>query len=245
MSDSLSTMNVHNIFYIAPDAIKASSVTIQGSEFKHIKKVLRKEIGQTIYLSDGLGHRYKAEICGIEKSLMKARVLQTEKMSRKGSVDLTVGFAVVKGLRNDVIIEKGTELGVSRFLVFLSRYSVVKKVSEQRMSRFKKIAVSAMLQSQQYYLPEVICKKGVEDIFQEGSGYDSVLVADPNGDVDVPADARKILLLIGPEGGFTETEKGYLAENGARLLSLGPTRLRSETAALTGIIKVLTIYGQI
>jgi 16S rRNA (uracil1498-N3)-methyltransferase len=238
-------MNVHNIFYIAPEAIRGSTAIIQGPEFNHIKKVLRKEIGQPIFLTDGQGHRYTAEICGTEKSLMKARVLQTEQMPKRCRVDITVGFAMVKGLRNDVIIEKGTELGVSRFLVFLSRYSVIKHVSEQRIIRFKKIAVSAMVQSQQYYLPEVIYMPSMKDLFPAGSGYDSMLVADPGGDADVPKDAQKILLLIGPEGGFTESERDLLVEQGARLWSLGPTRLRSETAALVAITKILTAYGQI
>jgi 16S rRNA (uracil1498-N3)-methyltransferase len=85
----------------------------------------------------------------------------------------------------------------------------------------------------------------MKDLFPAGSGYDNMLVADPGGDADVPKDAQKILLLIGPEGGFTESEKDLLVEQGARLLSLGPTRLRSETAALVAITKILTAYGQI
>ncbi len=238
-------MNIHNIFYVIPGSIQASVVTIQGPEFNHIKKVLRKEIGQTIFLADGQGHRYRAEICAIEKSRVRARVLQTERVSRKSMVDLTVGFALVKGLRNDVIIEKGTELGVSRFLVFSSRYSVIKKLSETRIERFRKKAQSAMLQSQRYYLPEVVRMSSIGGILQAGDGYDRILVADPSGEAGVPTDAKKMLLLIGPEGGFTEPEKEILVKKGARLLSLGPTRLRSETAALAAIAKILTVYGQI
>lgn len=244
-SDSLSKMNTHNIFYVAPEFFKGCEVVIQGPQLHHIRKVLRKEVGRTIFLTDGQGNQYETEIQSVGKSLMKACVLQKKQMPRKFELDLTVGFAVVKGLRNDVIIEKGTELGVSRFLVFLSRYSVIKHLSEHRISRFRKIAKSAMVQSQQYYLPEILSAGSVEEIPQFDLGYDQILVADPGGEAGVLKGIRRILLLIGPEGGFADFEKGFLLKQGAKFVSLGPTRLRSETAAIAAISKILTVYGLI
>jgi 16S rRNA (uracil1498-N3)-methyltransferase len=238
-------MSDHNIFYIPPQFFRAGQVTIEGPHLRHIKNVLRKRTGEQITLTDGQGNHYGVELGDARRGKATAKIVHKKLMPRKCTVDLTVGFAVVKGLRNDVIIEKGTELGVSRFVVFLSRYSVIKHLSEQRINRFKKIAASAMIQSQQYYLPEVLFAPNIEEIAQANSCYDRILVADPSGKAAVPTGARRILLLIGPEGGFAQSEKDSLVKQSARLLSLGPTRLRSETAAIAAVSKILTVYGQI
>ena len=95
------------------------------------------------------------------------------------------------------------------------------------------------------FLPEIFSAGSLEDILQVDFGYDQMIVADPGGEVTVPKDIRRILLLIGPEGGFADFEKNLLVNQGARLLSLGPTRLRSETAAIVAVSKILTAYGQI
>ena len=238
-------MDAHSIFYIPSDLFSGEQVTIKGPELIHIKKVLRKKVGDRIYLTDGNGCRFAAEITNLGKSLMKARVLHKRHMPRKCRIDITVSFAPVKGLRNDIIIEKGTELGVTRFVAFVSKYSVVKDFSRQKIERFKKIAASALAQSQQYYSPEILFEKNLEALLANTEEYDYMLLADPRGKSEVPRDGRRILLLIGPEGGFADSEMDICEKNGAQLLSLGPTRLRSETAAIVGVSKILAAYGLI
>lgn len=233
------------MFYISPHFFSGNEVTIQNPELLHIKKVLRKKVGERICLTDGKGYRFEAEITGFSKSLMKVRVLFKRRMPRKRPIEITVGFAPIKGLRNDTIIEKGTELGVKRFVAFASKRSMIKDLSKQKIERFKKIAASALAQSQQYYMPEVIAEKSLETLLANSEEYDYILLADPRGESEVPRGGRRILLMIGPEGGFADSEMDACKQSGAQMLSLGPTRLRSETAAIVGVSKILAAYGLI
>ena len=235
-------MNGNNIFYIPPYSFSGDDVTVQDPELHHIRKVLRKKVGERIYLTDGKGCQFEAEIVYFRKSLIKMRVLQKRRMPRKYPLEITVGFVPVKGLRNDIAIEKGTELGVKRFVAFVSKYSVVRNMSKQKIERFKKIAASALAQSQQYYLPEILFEKNLEALLANSTEYDYVLLADPCGKSEIPRGGRRILLLIGPEGGFADSEMNACTQRGAQLLSLGSTRLRSETAAIVGVSKILAAH---
>jgi 16S rRNA (uracil1498-N3)-methyltransferase len=205
--------------------------------------VLRKRTGEQVALTDGQGYHYGVDVCDARRGKTTAKIVHKKLMPRKCSLEITVGFVPVKGLRNDLMIEKGTELGVTGFVVFHSEHAVVKNIGAQKIDRWKKIAASAMTQSQQYYLPEVQFAPSIEELSQAALRYDRIFVADPSGKTDIPAGAQRILLLVGPEGGFTESEKDFLVKQGALLLSLGPTRLRSETAVIVGVSKILTAYG--
>ena len=102
-----------------------------------------------------------------------------------------------------------------------------------------------MTQSQQYYAPEIIFQKDINSLAQKFKDFDLVLLSDKNGDSFVPLGAKSILYVIGPEGGFDEAEIELFKDSNTILLSLGPNRLRSETAAISGVIKVLTAYKAI
>jgi len=238
-------MSEHHIFYIPPQSLSENEIVIRNPQLHHIKQVLRKKTGDSICLTDGQGYLYRAEISDVNRSAMKAKILQKDFVPRKYGFALTVGFVPVKGLRNDLIIEKGTELGVTHFVAFISEHSVVRNISAQKIERFSKIATSAMVQSQQYHLPEIGFAGSLEDLLGSSSDYDLVLVADPQGRADVQLGGSKVLLLVGPEGGFACYEMDSLTRHGARLLSLGKTRLRSETAVIVGVTKILGAYGQI
>ena len=194
-------------------------------------------------MTDGQGRRYQAELCDVGRDKMTAKIIEQKQMPRRHALEIALGFVPVKGLRNDLVIEKGTELGVIRFFAFSSEYAVVKNIGDQKIERWKKIAQSAMCQSQQYYLPEVTCIPSLGEMLSIAQGFALTLVADPTGARQLPDAMREILLLIGPEGGFSESEKSLLVKQSASFMSLGPTRLRSETAAIVGISKILTAYG--
>ena len=235
-------MTDHNVFYIPAFFLSGDTVNIKNPELHHIRKVLRKKVGDRICLTDGKGYRFDAEITDFNKSLMKVRVLEKRFMPRKCSIEITVGFAPVKGLRNDIIIEKGTELGVRRFVAFVSKRSVIKGMGKKKIERFEKIAARALAQSKQYHMPEVLFEKDLETLLAASGEYDYTFLTDPQGKSEVPLGGRRILLLIGPEGGFTDSEMDACVQHGVQLLSLGPTRLRSETAAIVGVSKILTAY---
>lgn len=235
----------HNIFYVPESHFLGKEVLIRGDELRHIRTVLRHETGEQICLTDGRGRQYIVEITGVDRSSMRATIVHREEITVRSALQLSLGFVPVKGLRNDTVIEKGTELGVNRFILFPSSRSVVKKAGPQKVERLKKIAASAMVQSRQCYLPEILCLKTFGELFAADPGYDRMFVADPAGHKTFVPGGKDILLLVGPEGGYTESEIDYFTERGVESLSLGPTRLRSETAAIAGITKILVTYKQL
>ena len=238
-------MNSHNIFCIPNQSFDGNNVTIKGPELRHVVNVLRKRKGEEITVTDGRGYKYQVRIAEIGKSSLVAQILNKQHVPRKSPLEIAVGFVPLKGLRNDSIIEKGTELGVVRFIGFISEHSVIRNVGVQKIKRWKNIAESAMVQSQQYYLPEVIIVRNTEELMLLSSAYESILITEPGGKAAVPIGAKRVMLLVGPEGGFSQSERDFFVEHGASLLSLGPTRLRSETAAIVGISKILAAYGVI
>jgi 16S rRNA (uracil1498-N3)-methyltransferase len=238
-------LKIHNLFYAPREKIYANEITVDGDEFHHIKNVLRKKSGTVIFFTDGKGYSYQTEIIETKKNVIKAKVLRKKWHKRIRKVNIDLAFVPLKGTRNNFIFEKGTELGVRKFLPFISEFSVIPKLDMKKIERFKKISISAMLQSQQYYAPEIIFYPTVNDLIKKSNDCDLVLLADKNGYAHIPAGAKSVLYIVGSEGGFNDEEIEIFKKNGARLLSLGQNRFRSETAAIAGLVKILTLYGEI
>lgn len=234
--------SANNLFYIPPENIHGSSLVITGEECHHLKNVLRKKPGDLLPLTDGQGHRFEARISAFTKQDIVLEVIKKETMAYDQPLALDLAFAPLKGTRTDLIVEKGTELGVRRFILFRARHSVVGSLTEGKLQRYQKIARSAMLQSRQCHLPALVFKADATDLMKLFPSYEAVLVADPSGSPGVQMDAKTMLFIVGPEGGFSEQEMGSFKTAGTRTISLGSVRLRSETAALAGIVKILTNY---
>ncbi len=231
----------HNIFFVKDEQIQNSQIILTGPEFHHIKNVLRKKVGEVIYFTNGKGKVYKTLIEQCLQNAMVIKIINEISVPKPNSLNLALGITPLKSGRNDFIIEKGTELGVQKFVFFASQFSVIKNLTRPRIEHFKKIALSAMLQSQQCYSPDIIF---VDDIERELSNYDLIIVGEKDGKDKIPPGVQNILLLIGPEGGFSSEEIEKFSKNNARFISFSKNRLRSETAALAGIVNIITYYSQ-
>ncbi|MEO0122686.1 MAG: RsmE family RNA methyltransferase [candidate division WOR-3 bacterium] len=230
----------HNLFFIRDEQIQNNQILFTGPEFHHIKNVLRKKTGEIIYFTNGKGKSYKAIIEQILHNAMVIKVMEEGTVPRRNKINIDLGIVPLKSGRTDFIIEKGTELGVNKFIFFISKFSVIRSLTPPRIEHFKKIALSAMLQSQQYYLPEIIF---VKDIQKEFSNYDLVVVGDRDGKDKVMPGVQNILLVIGPEGGFSPEEIETFLNNKVKFIPFSINRLRSETAALAGIVSILSYYS--
>lgn len=237
--------SVHNLFYIPPEKISGKEIVIDGEEFHHIKHVLRKKIDTTVFFTDGEGNKYTTRITNLTKSRIVAHITNRTFVERAQNVRYALAFVPVKGTRNDFILEKGTELGIASFLPFVSHYSVIPKLSRSRMQRFGKITASAMLQSKQYYLPEIHTLESVDALTELFTQFDRIFVADERGEERVEKRGDSVLFIVGPEGGFDEREVALFRKKGARLLSLSTHRLRSDTAAIVGMTKIMTAFGSL
>lgn len=236
---------MHNLFYIPPEKISGKEIIIDGETFHHLKNVLRKKTGSTVFITDGAGNRYTTEIISTARLRMTAQIVDKSVTPRRHSLRCALAFVPIKGTRNDYVLEKGTELGIDCFFPFFSEHSVVQTLSSSRMQRFQRVVISAMLQSQQYYIPTIQLLRDINALTDMFTQYDHIFVAHPNGEKTIDRRAGSVLLIVGPEGGFDAHEVSLLLNKGAQLLSLGANRLRSETAAIVGVTKILTAYNEV
>jgi 16S rRNA (uracil1498-N3)-methyltransferase len=225
-----------NIFYAQPDQINEEFIEITGSEAHHISRVLRYDINDELFVVDGIGHKYKGRITAISKKGVRVQILDKESLLdiNGHSQRLILGLGIIKNRqRLEFAIEKAIELGVAEIVLFNSRHS---EKSNIRKDRIEKIMISAMKQSMHTVLPVLRVENSLENVLEKNSDYKMLIAHEKyDGITGISADVKKeknILLLVGPEGGFSEEEVATVKEKGGELISLGPYRLRAETAAL-------------
>ncbi len=203
---------------------------------KHIVQVLRMQQGDAIDLTDGRGVHAHAVISKVQKKQCAVMVNDVHLHQRK-QVPLHMGVAFTKNSsRNEWILEKVTELGVTTIIPLQTARSEREKF---RYDRWHNILVAAIIQSKQYFLPELKELNSVDKLMPAFAGTEQKLVAHcMDGALRQPiSDAmqkdKETLLLIGPEGDFTDEEVKTLTSEGYIGISMGTNRLRTETAAVT------------
>ncbi len=196
----------------------------------HLAAALRLRPGDPLTVSDAAGSWLPCVFGEVLEPVGEAVCVP------QPTLPVTVGFAPIKGGRVEMVVQKLTELGVDTILLLLAERSVVRWSAERaarQVARLKRVAREASMQSRRVYLPEVDGPVGLEEV-ADGPG---VAMAEPGGP---PLDADRTTLLVGPEGGWTRAELGSRATVG-----LGPTVLRSETAAIAAATLLTAQRGRL
>jgi len=223
------------------DHIQGEEVSLTDTEqLHHLKDVLRLKVNDEVSISDGEGNDYAGVITGIDKRQVEIKVKQV-RSANKTSIKLTVACAIPKGSRMDEVIDYLTQLGVERIIPMRTERTVVKLDSaktEARLKRWQKIAQSAAQQSQRSRIPVIEAVTRFEDVILNSQDYDLKLIPNLSGERkpirEVVAETRPkdVIVLIGPEGDFTEEEVTLALSQGFIAVSLGDTVLRVATAAI-------------
>jgi 16S rRNA (uracil1498-N3)-methyltransferase len=223
-------------FYTLPLLIRGTTLLIQGEELHHLSKVLRKKVGETIIVVDGEEHAYKAILESISGSSAECKILETFHQLNEPDVEVKLAFALLKNpSRMDFLVEKCTELGIREFVPVSTERTIVSKAHPERL---QKIALSAMKQCGRSYLPRIHALMSFLDALTYLKNCEGRLIMHEMTSERVAAQRktsvrwRSVGVLVGPEGGFTEDEIQAAMESGFKPVSLGPRRLRSETAAI-------------
>ncbi len=182
-------------------------------------------------LFDGRGHEARGRIVGSTRGGVDVSVEEIVSCERP-LPELTLAVAMPKGPRQDVLIEKCTELGVRAIRPMVTQRTV-SDASKHRVAKWRRTAIEAAKQSGQCWLPELYGPSSLETILSEFKQFDHVFIAMLGGDRVPAIVGRSILGLIGPEGGWTEEELRSIVAAGGRAVSLGPNILRIETAAIS------------
>jgi 16S rRNA (uracil1498-N3)-methyltransferase len=211
---------------------------LPAGETNHVLKVLRGRPGDYIEVVDGRGRLFAAELRGGGE----ASVLEELAAPARAGVEISLYQAVPKGGRMDLVVEKATEVGVTRIVPLLTERGVVNP-REGKVGRWRRVAEAAARQSLRLSVPEI-----AEPVrFEEAAlkvGEAGVLLHHASNLQPVEVVVQSpVNLFVGPEGGWSEGELRLTEEAGIALGGLGPYRLRSETAGIVGVARTLAALG--
>lgn len=221
------------LFYNPTISQDAETFFFDKEESKHIIKVLRKKEGDNLFVTNGLGFLFKTEITLASDSKCFVKIVSSEK-SEPLKYQLHLAVAPTKmNDRFEWFLEKATEIGISEITPIICEHSERKII---KTDRFDKIIQSAMKQSLQYYLPKLNEPIAFKDFMKQSNNGLNLIAhceeTDKKSLKEVAKSNENITILIGPEGDFSEKEIKLAIENNYIPVTLGNTRLRTETAAV-------------
>lgn len=235
-------------FFTEPYNITDTEGKILGDDVKHIYKVLRLSEGEEIVLNNCEGVEYLGKIQSISKSEVIVNIIKKLDINNESKVKVYLFQGLPKGQKMDLIVQKGTELGVVEFIpTITARVDVKLKGEFKKLDRLNRIALEASKQSKRSIIPKVKEVIDFEEALSKLKEMDLIIVPYENADDfgikslirrlekdNVNLDnVNNIGILIGPEGGFEEEEINVLKEQGAYIVTLGNRILRTETAGFT------------
>lgn len=233
---------MHRFFLREPIA---NTVTLHGDDVKHIGRVLRLAPGDPIIICDGNGSECKAIIRSIGKDFVECECNTPVPCESEPPVSVTLYQGLPKTGKMETIVQKCVELGVYSVVPMLTQYCVVqpKESFSGRIERWQRVAEEAAKQSRRGIIPQILPLVRLESA--SFLDYDLVLLAYENERATTLKQTltgfsgKRIAMLIGPEGGFSEEEVNRLTERGAKSVSLGKRILRTETAGMAMLAQIL------
>ena len=267
-------MQVHR-FFASPEVIDNGTIRLTAEESHHLARVLRLREGERVSAFDGLGNEWECEIAAIHKSECRLSILKKLETVVESPLRLTLAQALVKGEKFDLVVQKATELGVSRILPVITEHCEIRisdERSEQRLQRWQRISLGAIKQSGRRRLVEIdqpvrfqqFCrglqgepalifseKAGSEKAGSEKSGSEksgsekSGSEKSGRGLPPLAVQDSGLTVVIGPEGGWSDDEIDLATSSGLIPVHLGPRILRTETAAITAVTLAQYHYGDL
>ncbi|HQU15787.1 MAG: 16S rRNA (uracil(1498)-N(3))-methyltransferase [Chromatiales bacterium 21-64-14] len=234
--------------YVPQPLAPGLSVELDPSAARHTTRVLRLRPGAELILFNGDGSEYHAELTGDPKRGGCARIIAAVERHNESPLAITLGQGIARGERMDYIVQKAVELGVACIVPLITERTVVRLEGarrEQRRSHWQRIVESACEQCGRTRLPQLLDPMPLDQWIPEvPAGNRWYLDPDaPAGFAQLPRPVDGVVLVIGPEGGFSPDEKDTVRKAGFRGTRMGPRILRTETATLAALAALQTLWG--
>lgn len=212
-----------------PEAEEGERIKLTKEQQRHAK-VLRLKAGEKIKIFDGKGKEFE----GTYEEKVRGTILVGKEVASRKEPENAVSLAIapVKGNRMDFLIEKVSELGANRIIPIETERSIVKP-RESKIERWKKIAIEGCRQSGRATVPEIEEMQSFDEAVGKVSEHDRAYICDPEGEEMEPA--GKVIIFVGPEGGFTDDELKKAEEAGIKKMKLSNSILRTETAGIVSV----------
>lgn len=237
-------------FPINSSQIAENKAKITGDSFNHISKVLRLKVDDPVILFDELFYEHTGKVISIGKNELFVLILKTEKGQKESQIDIHLYQSVPKGSKMDLIVQKTTELGITSITPIRTERSIVQ--DSRKSERWKKIVIESCKQcgrSKPATINDFIDFMAIRNYISadeltllfyesEESNLHNFLHKQNN-------EYRTINIIIGPEGGFTDSEIEYAGKNNFNIVGLGPRVLRVETASIASVTAIQYHFGDL
>ena len=243
-------------FFVDPGCIRDGRASVDGPVARQVSQVLRLRAGESVALLDDTGLEYVVSLCSVSSSRLEGDVVGEALSGGEPAVSITLYQGILKGDKLDMVLQKGTELGISAFVPVECRRSVPKaggSGSEARQRRWQSIVREAAEQSGRGRIPVVRPPAPLRDVVEQAAGV-TLMAWEREHETGLReallerlerARADGLSFLVGPEGGFEPEEVEWAAEAGAVPVSLGRRTLRGETAGLAMAAAVMYEIGEL
>lgn len=243
-------MRLTRVFIDAP-LEPGTRVTLEGNAASHITRVLRLRVGAPLTLFNGQGGEYSASIDKAHGGSVTVAIEEARAIERESPLELTLAQGISRGERMDLIVQKATELGVSRLVPLLTERSIVQldaQHAQRKLSHWRAVAVGACEQCGRNRLPEISPPVPLPEHLRADRAADLRLMLAPEARQrigEVARAASKVSVLIGPEGGLSDAEQQAALASGFTAVLTGPRVLRTETAAIVALTLLQREFGDL
>jgi len=242
-------MQAHR-FYTPTDSISGTTIQLGAEESHHLCRVLRLREGETVFAFDGLGQEWECEISASHKSASRLTIRRQLDTPVESPLQLTLAQALVKGDRFDLVVQKATELGVTRIIPVITAHSEIHRIeerSEQRLQRWQRISLEALKQCRRRRLVSITAPVPFPALCRELSGRPALIFSEQGGQTfpSIIGNSSGLTLVVGPEGGWSGEEITLATSSGLIPIHLGPRILRTETAAIAAVTLAQYLGGDL
>lgn len=251
-------MTTRRRFFAPPSSFESAnqSVNLPTEETRHLRDVLRLGASDVVFVFDGEGSEYECVISEVGRETARLKILsQVTPRSAESPLELTLGLALLKGEKFDLVIQKATELGVQTILPVSTRFADIrlrdKHESEHKVRRWQRIALEAAKQSGRARVPTVATPTDLSQVLESTVSECSRLMFSERlgksfevtfNEIEKPG---CIFALVGSEGGWADDEIEKAQNAGWKILTLSGRTLRAETAAITAIALLQHRFGDL
>lgn len=237
-------------FFAPPSAFNFGkrTVTLASDEARHLREVLRLKAGDEVQVFDGEGKEFRAAVSQARREFAELEIRdEIDAMRPESPLELTLAVALLKGEKFDLVVQKGTELGVNQFVPLITRYADIRLRDEadgaKRVARWQRIALEATKQSGRAVVPQVTMPVPFESVIRDNS---CLLFSERDGQsLDTDSKLQSVMAIIGSEGGWSDEELDQARTSGVPIVTLGGRILRSETAAIATAALLQHRYGDL
>jgi 16S rRNA (uracil1498-N3)-methyltransferase len=226
-------------FHAPPSSFTQDTLTLPPDEARHLRDVLRLKPGDEVYVFDGLGHEFRCTVSNARRDAAELRIeAEVDPAKPESQLQLNLCVALLKGEKFDLVVQKATELGVTKVTPLVTRYADIHlrdaADANKRVARWQRIALEAAKQSGRAFVPEISLPLSFEDALEvEGVG---VMFSERGGQrweslMNQPAPPA-VIALVGSEGGWSDEEIEAARARNFHVMTLGGRILRAETAAI-------------